>query len=261
MEIPIHHIDAFVTTGVFTGNPAAVCPLREWLPDDVMQKIAAENNLSETAFFVGGNGRYQIRWMTPATEIDLCGHATLASAHVVFRELEPGRTEVTFDSKSGPLSVRADRDLLVLDFPSQPAQRRDLDPAVASALGRAPLELWASRDYLAVFDSEDDVRALSPDMGLLRKLALKAVSVTAPGSGGVDFVSRWFGPAWGIDEDPVTGSSHTWLIPYWSRRLGKKRLHARQVSARGGELVCDDLGDRVAIGGRAASYLEGTIKI
>jgi len=261
MEIPIHHIDAFVTDGVFTGNPAAVCPLAEWLPDGVMQKIATENNLSETAFFVGGNGRYQIRWMTPSTEIDLCGHATLASAHVVFQKLEPGRTEVTFHSKSGPLSVRADGERLVLDFPSRPAQRRELDPAVARALGRAPIELWASRDYLAVFGSEDEVRALAPDMALLRGLDRKAVTVTAPGTGDVDFVSRFFGPGYGIDEDPVTGSSHTWLIPYWSHRLGKKRLHARQVSERGGDLACDDLGDRVAIGGRVASYLEGIIRI
>src|SRR5687768_5810118 len=233
MEIPIHHIDAFVTDGVFTGNPAAVCPLREWLPDGVMQKIATENNLSETAFFVGGNGRYDIRWMTPSTEIDLCGHATLASAHVVFSRLEPGRKDVVFDSKSGPLSVRADGDRLVLDFPSRPAQRRALDPAVAKALGRPPVELWASRDYLAVFATEEEVRALAPDMALLRALDQKAVTVTAPGSGGVDFVSRFFGPGYGIDEDPVTGSSHTWLVPYWSQRLGKRRLHARQVSARG----------------------------
>jgi predicted PhzF superfamily epimerase YddE/YHI9 len=261
MEIPIHHLDAFVTDGVFTGNPAAVCPLAEWLPDDVMQKIAAENNLSETAFLVGGSGRYEIRWMTPATEVDLCGHATLASAHVVFSRLEPGRKDVVFDSKSGPLSVRADGDRLVLDFPSRPAQRRALDPAVAKALGRPPVELWASRDYLAVFATEDEVRALAPDMALLRVLELKGMTVTAPGSGGVDFVSRFFAPGYGIDEDPVTGSSHTWLVPYWSARLGKRRLHARQVSARGGDLVCDDLGDRVAIGGRVAPYLEGTIRI
>ena len=259
MEIPIHHIDAFVTSGVFTGNPAAVCPLREWLPDRVMQSIATENNLSETAFFVGGNGVYEIRWMTPAAEIDLCGHATLASAHVVFSKLEPGRTEVRFDSMSGPLPVRADGERLVLDFPSRPAERREPRPDVAAALGRPPVELWAARDYVAVFGSADEVRALAPDMGQLRKLDLKAVVATAPGSGDVDFVSRFFGPALGVDEDPVTGSSHCTLVPYWSRRLGKKRLHAHQVSARGGDLVCDDLGDRVAIGGRVATYLEGVI--
>ena len=261
MEIPIHHLDAFVTDGVFTGNPAAVCPLREWLPDRVMQQIATENNLSETAFLVGGNGVYRIRWMTPASEIDLCGHATLASAHVVFTTLEPGRTEVRFDSQSGPLHVRAEGDRLVLDFPSRPPERVAANPAVGRALGRDPVELLASRDYVAVFESADDVRALAPDMGLLRKLDKKAVIVTAAGSGEVDFVSRFFGPGYGIDEDPVTGSAHTNLIPYWAKRLGKSRLRARQLSPRGGELVCEDLGERVAIGGRVAPYLEGILRI
>ena len=194
MEIPIHHVDAFVTDGVFTGNPAAVCPLREWLPDRVLQQIAAENNLSETAFFVGGNGRYDIRWMTPAAEIDLCGHATLASAHVVFAKLEPGRKEVRFDSQSGPLHVRAEGETLVLDFPSRPPERVPADPAIGRALGREPVELLAARDYMAVFPGADDVRALAPDMGLLRKLDKKAVIVTAPGTGDVDFVSRFFAP-------------------------------------------------------------------
>lgn len=261
MEIPIHHVDAFVTTGVFTGNPAAVCPLREWLPDDVLQKIAAENNLSETAFLVGGNGRYAIRWMTPAAEIDLCGHATLASGHVVFTTLEPGRSEVRFDSMSGPLHVRKDGDLLVLDFPSQPPAPIALREDVAAALGRAPVELLAARDYVAVFAAADEVRGLAPDMGRLRRLEKKAVTVTAPGAGDVDFVSRFFAPALGIDEDPVTGSAHTNLIPYWAKRLGKTRLRALQVSPRGGDLACELRGDRVAIGGRAAAYLEGTIRI
>jgi PhzF family phenazine biosynthesis protein len=261
MEIPIHHVDAFVTTGVFTGNPAAVCPLREWLPDDVLQKIAAENNLSETAFLVGGNGRYAIRWMTPVAEIDLCGHATLASGHVVFTTLERGRSEVRFDSMSGPLFVRKEGDLLVLDFPSRPPAPVPLRDDVAAALGRAPLELLAARDYVAVFATADEVRGLAPDMGRLRNLEKKAVIATAPGAGDVDFVSRFFAPALGIDEDPVTGSAHTNLIPLWSQRLGKTRLRALQVSPRGGDLTCELRGDRVAIGGRAAAYLEGTIRI
>jgi predicted PhzF superfamily epimerase YddE/YHI9 len=261
MEIPIHHIDAFVTDGVFTGNPAAVCPLREWLPERVMQQIATENNLSETAFFVGGKGVYRIRWMTPVAEIDLCGHATLASAHVVFTALEPGRTEVRFDSMSGPLFVRAEGDLLPLDFPSRPPERVAMDPAVAAALGRPFAELLAARDYVAVYASADDVRALAPDMRRLKALDKKAVIATAPGDGGVDFVSRFFGPGYGIDEDPVTGSSHTNLIPYWAKRLGKSRLRARQVSPRGGELLCEDRGERVSIGGRVATYLEGRIRI
>ena len=261
MEIPIHHLDAFVTDGVFSGNPAAVCPLREWLPDRVMQQIATENNLSETAFFVGGDGVYRIRWMTPASEIDLCGHATLASAHVVFTKLEPGRKDVRFDSQSGPLHVRADGDVLVLDFPSRPPERVPADPAIGRALGREPAELLASRDYVAVFASADEVGAMAPDMGLLRTLDKKAVIVTAPGTGEVDFVSRFFGPGYGIDEDPVTGSAHTNLIPYWAKRLGKSRLRARQLSARGGDLVCEDRGERVDIGGRVAPYLEGVIRI
>lgn len=261
MEIPIHHVDAFVTGGVFTGNPAAVCPLAEWLPDDILQAIAAENNLSETAFLVGGGGQYSIRWMTPALEVDLCGHATLASAHVVFTSLEPGRTEVRFESRSGPLAVRAEGDRLVLDFPSRPPERLGVRADVAAALGHPPAELWASRDYLAVYASADEVRLLAPDMARLRRLDLKAVIATAPGGEGVDFVSRFFAPALGVNEDPVTGSAHCTLVPYWSRRLGKRRLHALQVSARGGDLVCDDRGERVAIGGRAASYLAGVIRI
>ena len=261
MEIPIHHLDAFVTDGVFTGNPAAVCPLAEWLPDAVMQSIAAENNLAETAFLVGANGDYAIRWMTPAVEVDLCGHATLAAAHVVFTVLEKGRADVRFRSASGELSVRAADGLLYLDFPSRPpspcAPRED----VARALGRPPSELLtAVRDYLAVFASEAEVRALAPDMALMKGLD-RAVIATAAGSGDVDFVSRFFAPTFGIDEDPVTGSAHCTLVPYWSRRLGKKRLHGRQVSKRGGELRCEDRGERVAIGGRVATYLQGTIKV
>jgi len=261
MEIPIHHLDAFVTDGVFTGNPAAVCPLAAWLPDAVMQKIAAENNLAETAFLVGGNGDYAIRWMTPAVEVDLCGHATLAAAHVVFSVLEKGRTDVRFRSASGDLAVRAADGLLFLDFPSrapEPSAPRD---DVANALGRRPAELLvASRDYLAVFATEAEVRALAPDMALMKRLD-RAVIATAAGSGDVDFVSRFFAPRFGIDEDPVTGSAHCTLVPYWSRRLGKKQLHARQVSRRGGDLRCEDRGERVAIGGRVATYLAGTISI
>ena len=261
MEIPIHHIDAFVTDGVFTGNPAAVCPLAAWLPDDVMQKIAAENNLAETAFFVGGNGDYSIRWMTPAIEIDLCGHATLAAAHVVFSTLEKGRTEVRFRSASGDLNVRAAKGgLLYLDFPSRPPAACEPRADVAEALGQRPDELWSSRDYLAVFLSDAEVRALAPDMALLKRLD-RAVIATAPGGGDVDFVSRFFAPTFGIDEDPVTGSAHCTLVPYWSRRLGKKGLHARQVSPRGGDLRCEDRGERVAIGGKVATYLEGLIRI
>lgn len=260
MEIPIHHIDAFVTDGVFTGNPAAVCPLAAWLPDDVMQKVAAENNLPETAFLVGANGDYSIRWMTPAIEVDLCGHATLAAAHVVFSVLEKGRTEVRFRSASGDLTVRTEDGLLFLDFPSRAPAAGEPRADVADALGQRPDELWSSRDYMAVFLSEAEVRSLAPDMALMKGLD-RAVIATAPGSGDLDFVSRFFAPRFGVDEDPVTGSSHCTLVPYWSRRLGKKRLHARQVSHRGGDLRCEDRGERVAIGGKVATYLEGVIRI
>jgi PhzF family phenazine biosynthesis protein len=261
MQLPFYQVDAFAGR-VFTGNPAAVVPLDRWLPDETLQAIAAENNLSETAFFVGAAGEYHIRWMTPTDEVDLCGHATLASAWVVFRVLDPARTEVTFRSKSGELRVRADGERLALDFPSRPPGPvgDGAREAVAAALGRPPREVLASRDYLAVFASEDDVRALAPDMALLVGLDRMGVIATAPG-GDCDFVSRFFAPAVGVPEDPVTGSAHSTLVPYWSKRLDCPRLFARQVSKRGGELWCEDRGDRVSIAGHAVLYLTGTIEV
>jgi PhzF family phenazine biosynthesis protein len=260
VNLRLFHVDAF-TTRVFAGNPAAVVPLSAWLPDAVLQAIAAENNLSETAFFVGARGEYEIRWMTPAIEVDLCGHATLASAWVIFHEIEKGRTQLHFRSRSGPLRVSAEGDRLALDFPSRPPDPADgsID-AIALALGRRPAAALASRDFLAVFDSEDDVRNLRPDMGLVAELGRMAVIATAPGND-CDFVSRFFAPAVGIAEDPVTGSAHCTLVPYWSRRLGRKRLFARQLSARGGEVWCEDMGGRVSISGHCAKYLEGTIDL
>jgi PhzF family phenazine biosynthesis protein len=261
MKLPLYQVDAFAPRP-FAGNPAAVVPLPRWLDDALLQAIAAENNLSETAYLVGGGGAYEIRWMTPATEVDLCGHATLASAWVVFEKLEPGRREVTFSSKSGPLRVSREGDSLFLDFPSRPPEPAEgAKDALAAALGRVPRESWASaRDYMAVFDGEEEVRALAPDMARTAALDGHAVIATAPGRE-VDFVSRFFAPAFGIAEDPVTGSAHCTLVPYWAKRLGRKRLSARQVSARGGELVCEDRGARVSIGGRVAPYLEGTIEV
>jgi PhzF family phenazine biosynthesis protein len=225
----------------------------------VLQAIAAENNLSETAFLVGSAGEYEIRWMTPWSEVDLCGHATLASAWVVCREIEKGRTEVRFQSKSGPLHVSAEGDRLVMDFPSRPPEPADgsLD-ALALALGARPVAALASRDFLAVFDDQAAVCDLRPDMARVAALGRMAVIATAPGRD-CDFVSRFFAPAVGIPEDPVTGSAHCTLVPYWSKRLGRKRLFARQLSARGGELWCEDRADRVAIAGCCAKYLEGTI--
>jgi PhzF family phenazine biosynthesis protein len=259
-KLSLYQVDAF-TGQVFGGNPAAVVPLDAWLPDATLQSIATENNLSETAFFVGSAGDYHIRWMTPAAEIDLCGHATLASAWVVLSEMEKGRTEVCFRSKSGPLRVTADGDRLALDFPSRPPAPADGSAAaVAAALGARPQALLASRDYLAVFESEDAVRALAPDAAKVAALDRMAVIATAPGRD-CDFVSRFFAPQVGVPEDPVTGSAHCTLVPYWSKRLGKASLFARQVSARGGELWCEDRGERVAIAGRCAAYLQGTIEV
>jgi PhzF family phenazine biosynthesis protein len=260
MKLRLVQIDAFASR-VFTGNPAAVVPLERWLEDETLQAIATENNLSETAFLVGGKGEYHIRWMTPAAEIDLCGHATLASAFVVFEELEPGRTEVSFRSKSGLLRVTAGEGRLALDFPSRPAQPADeARPRLHDALGARPRELLAARDYLAVFEDEATVRGLRPDLAKVAALDRMAVIATAPGAA-CDFVSRFFAPQVGVPEDPVTGSAHCTLVPYWARRLGRRQLHALQVSPRGGELWCEDRGERVSIAGHAARYLEGTIEV
>jgi PhzF family phenazine biosynthesis protein len=259
MRIPVYQVDAF-SRKPFAGNPAAVCPLGEWLPDELMQSIAAEKNLSETAFLVGGGGRYRIRWFTPEVEVDLCGHATLASAWVVFNVLERGRGEVRFDSRSGELVVTAQDDLLRLDFPSRPPQPREGLDAVADALGARPTELLGARDLMAVFATEEQVRGLRPDMAKVASLPTFALIVTAPGRD-CDFVSRFFAPAKGVAEDPVTGSAHCTLIPFWAARLGKKTLSARQVSARGGELVCELAGERVGIAGPAAPFLQGTIEV
>jgi PhzF family phenazine biosynthesis protein len=259
VRIRLFQVDAF-TRRVFAGNPAAVCPLDRWLPDATLQAIAAENNLSETAYFVGAEGEYEIRWFTPASEVDLCGHATLASAHVILRHLAPALAEVRFASRSGPLRVRRTGDRLCLDFPARPPQPCAAPAGMAEALGRSPRELWAARDYMAVFETEDEVRGLAPDLARLAALDRFAVIVTAPG-GEVDFVSRFFAPAQGVPEDPVTGSAHCTLVPYWARRLGRTQLSARQVSARGGELLCELRGDRVEMAGHAADYLEGTIEL
>lgn len=259
MKIPMFQVDAF-TSQVFRGNPAAVCLLESWPDDATLQSIAAENNLSATAYLVGGDGGYDIRWMTPTQEVDLCGHATLASAFVLFAGAEREREELVLRSRSGELKVRRDADLLTLDFPSRPPQPMTASEDLLEGLGRPPREVWAARDYLAVFETEEEVRTLAPDFARLAHVDRFAVIATARGTR-VDFVSRFFAPRRGIPEDPVTGSAHSTLVPFWSKRLGKKKLHTLQVSARGGELFCEDRGDRVAISGRAVRYLEGTIEI
>lgn len=261
-EIPLYQVDAF-TSRAFGGNPAAVCPLDAWLADDLMQAIAAENNLSETAFFVratSGEG-FDLRWFTPAMEVDLCGHATLASAFVLMTELEPSRTSVTFATRSGNLAVVRDGQLLSLDLPARPPRSVEPPPGLAEALGATPTSVMMARDLMAVFDDAETVRGLRPDIAKIAALDTYAVSVSAPGNGrdaDVDFVSRFFAPRAGIAEDPVTGSAHCSLVPFWAGRLGRPRLRARQVSARGGELICTVRDQRVELAGHAVLTVKGS---
>lgn len=257
-ELPIYQVDAFASE-VFAGNPAAVCPLEAWLPDSVMQSVAAENNLSETAFFVKRGEDYDLRWFTPAVEVDLCGHATLASAYVIAKHLAPGLDRVVFHSRSGPLTVTREGELFTLDLPAKMPRRIELDPDFAQALGATPLELWRADKNMAVLADEAAVRAVEPDFAKVAVLPGDGVIVTAPGDD-CDFVSRYFVPQAGIPEDPVTGSAHCVLTPYWARRLDKQKLSARQISARGGELTVEDRGERVLVAGRVAPYLEGRIR-
>jgi PhzF family phenazine biosynthesis protein len=265
MQIPLWQVDAFAARP-FTGNPAAVCPLEQWLPDDVMQAIAAENNLSETAFFVRrGDGDLDLRWFTPRSEVELCGHATLASAWVLTREIEPSRARAVFHTRSGPLTVTRAGEELAMDLPARPPRRIETPAALTRALGAQPEATLRSRDLVALFARAEDVRALAPDMSAIEGLdGVFAVSVTAPGTGAdadVDFVSRFFAPAKGVPEDPVTGSAHATLVPYWAERLAKKALRARQVSARGGEIGCVLDGERVVLTGRAVVVVRGTMTV
>ena len=264
MHIPFYQLDAF-TDRPFGGNPAAVCLLDDWLPDETLQTIAAENNLSETAYLVPEGDGWEIRWFTPKAEVDLCGHATLAGAGVVFRHLTPDAERVAFRSRhSGELPVTRSGDLLFLDFPSRPPREVPVTDALAEALGARPVAAVEARDLYAIFEDAETVRSLTPDQELLLPLNDFAVGVTAPGTGGdadVDFVSRFFAPHHGIPEDPVTGSAHSSLTPYWAQRLGKTAMRARQVSARVGELQVDLRGDRVLIGGQVVQVIEGTLTI
>lgn len=262
MKLPLFWIDAF-TRRVFRGNPAGVCPLNAWLPDQTMQQIAFENGLAETAFFVpAGAGRYRLRWFTPQVEVDLCGHATLASAYVVLNELQPSLKQVIFDSRSGPLVVARRDDLFELDFPSRPAgPAADVPKSLLTAVGGRPGEVRSSANsYLLAYDRIEKVAALRPDFGALRELGDVRILATAPGDD-CDFVSRFFAPGAGIDEDSVTGSAHCTLVPYWAERLSKKKFHARQISQRTGELWCELAGPRVKIAGHAVLYLRGTIEV
>jgi PhzF family phenazine biosynthesis protein len=260
MNLPIYVLDAFASRP-FTGNPAAVVPLDAWLPDATLQSIAAENNLAETAFFVPAGSGYHLRWFTPSVEVDLCGHATLASAFVVFTHLRPEAISVVFESASGPLTVTREDGWLVLDFPARAPSPIAMPPRLIEALGHTPTAVLGARDLLAVYDTSEEVAALTPDMAVLCEVDFFGIIVTAPGNNGVDFVSRFFAPRQGIPEDPVTGSAHCSLIPYWAARLGRSRLLGRQISKRGGEIRGEDRGGRVRIGGQVVPYLVGTLSL
>ena len=259
MNIPIYQVDAFAQRP-FEGNPAAVCPLPAWLPDGLMQSIAAENNLSETAFFVAEGAGYAIRWFTPVEEVALCGHATLASAFVLFECLGFTGERICFTSRSGALAVSREGSQLVLDFPAQRARPCAIPDGLVEAFGVAPAECLKHDDYLVIFDDQETVVRAAPRMDLLARLDCRGIIISAAGSEH-DFVSRFFAPRVGVPEDPVTGSAHTVLTPYWAARLGKLRLRARQVSARGGELECTLQGERVLIAGHAVKYLEGILEV
>ena len=260
MQIPIYQVDAF-TIGPFSGNPAAVCPLDAWLDDATMQNIAAENNLAETAFIVASEQGYDLRWFTPTIEVDLCGHATLAASYVVLNHLQPDLDSVSFETLSGTLIVTRDGERLSMDFPARAPTPAPTSKALSEALGQAPSEVHMSRDILAVYDDEASVRRLSPDQARLMALDEGlGVIVTAKGDT-VDFVSRCFVPKAGIAEDPVTGSAHCTLVPFWAERLGKSQFIAHQVSPRGGELHCEYRGDRVIISGDCVLFLTGSIHL
>jgi PhzF family phenazine biosynthesis protein len=259
MEISLYQIDAFASK-LFEGNPAAVCPLDEWLPDEIMQSIAEENNLPETAFFVPKGNGFHIKWFTPASEVDLCGHATLAAAYVLFNIFGYKEDKIEFDSKSGILAVTKDNEWLVMDFPAQPPVSCDIPKEIVKAFNIAPIECLKSEDFIVVFERETDIESVNPDFGQLIKLDLRGVIITARSSR-YDFIARFFAPKYGIPEDPVTGSAYTQLAPYWASKIGSKRLSVKQMSSRGGELTCEIVGDRVLISGKAIKYLEGQINI
>jgi PhzF family phenazine biosynthesis protein len=259
MSIPYYQVDTF-TSRLFSGNPAGVCLLADWLPDALLQSIAAENNLSETAFVVQRDSLFRLRWFTPTFEIDLCGHATLAAAHVLFRHLGCRAPSIRFETRSGALTVSRNEDLLTLDFPARPAATCEAPRELIEGLGSSPTIAAKARDYLAVFDTEQAVRSLQPDMAVLMRLDCLGIIATAPGED-CDFVSRFFAPRAGVPEDPVCGSAHCTLIPYWAQRLSRAELRTLQLSPRGGELFCEDRGERVGIGGRAITYSSGFLHV
>ncbi len=258
MILPIYQVDAFASK-LFGGNPAAVVPLEKWLDDSVLQDIAAENNLAETAFFIKDGDQYNIRWMTPTVEVPLCGHATLAAAYVIFNFIDKDAHKIKFISKSGELFVEREGDLLSLNFPANIPRATDIPKEIFECFGKEPIEVLANGFFLLIiFDSEEFIKSYEPKFEIIKKLHPDAVIISAKGKS-VDFVSRMFAPNSGINEDPVTGSAHTVLVPYWSEKLGKKKLIARQISKRGGELICEDQSHRIKISGKAVLYLTGNV--
>jgi len=261
VRIRLYQVDAF-TDRVFGGNPAAVCPLEEWLPDSLMQQIAMENNLAETAFYIRDRERFLIRWFTPEVEVDLCGHATLATAFVIFHFEHFSGPIIEFDSRSGALHVFREGDHLTLNFPTDVPQESSAPEGLVDALGLQPLEIYKGKtDYMLVYSTAEQIETMKPNMLRLAEIDARGIIVTAPGIGDVDFVSRFFAPQSGIPEDPVTGSAHTTLTPYWANRLGRGELRARQLSKRRGSLCCRVKGERVEISGQARSYMAGEIEL
>ncbi len=259
MKLNLYQIDAFAQN-IFEGNPAAVCPLEEWIDDAIMQKIANENNLSETAFFVKEDDKYHIRWFTPTSEVDMCGHATLASAYVLFEILDYTKKEILFNSKSGLLKVVKNKDKYQMDFPTTKIKKCDIPDTLINAFNVKPIECYKSMDYILVFESEQDIVNAVPNLELLKKVETRGVIITAK-SQKYDFVNRMFAPKYGIDEDPVTGSAFTQLIPYWHEKLNKNTFRAKQVSQRGGKVFCTLENDRVKISGYGIKYLEAVLEI
>jgi PhzF family phenazine biosynthesis protein len=260
MKIKFYQIDTF-TDKLFGGNPAGVCPLEDWLPDEAMQNIAFENNLADTAFFVTNDNDFELRWFTPLAEVDLCGHATLATAHVLFEHFEYNREKIFFHTKSGELSVKRKNEKLILNFPVDTVKKIEAPEDLITAIGKKPIETFKGKtDYLFVYQTQKEIEDIIPDFELIKKSKARGIIITAKGDD-VDFVSRFFAPLVGINEDPVTGSAHTTLTPYWTVKLGKKELSAMQLSKRRGKLNCKLVDDRVEITGNAITYLEGSIKI
>ncbi|HJO94012.1 MAG TPA: PhzF family phenazine biosynthesis protein [Victivallales bacterium] len=260
MNIPYYQLDAFTTSKPFSGNPAGVCTLENWLSDDILQNIAMENNLSETAFIVEQEGYYDLRWFTPEVEVDLCGHATLAASSLILEYLNSEMDSVKFKYNDGYLSAEKSGNMIEINFPSRPPVKCTAPELLIEAMGKQPGEIYLSRDYVLVYDTEEDIASMNPNMNLLSQVDCFGVIITAKGNS-ADFVSRYFAPGCGVPEDPVTGSAHCNLIPYWSNKLNSEKMHAIQLSKRGGEIHCTYDGDRVFMSGKCTLFLKGEISI